>query len=182
MRRLWTAGTRKTQPYSWKVPVIEVTDLTRESHNWAHRRDAEEHTLIHVSQLNFVQRAETPWRRNTSIQQTQASPEMVNLVTMSTAWVVLKECLPTMGNSGHGRRLKDVPLESEPENVVPITDQQITQAQSKSIYSEHSHKSRSERRKEKEVWTSGQEFPVGQPSVHSRKQVQFRVTTMYNFH
>lgn len=39
-------------------------------------------------------------------------------------------------------------LESEPENVVPITDQQITEAQSKSICSEHSHKSRSERRKE----------------------------------
>lgn len=42
-----------------KGASIEVTDLTRDSHNWAHRRDAKEPTLIHVSQLNFVQRAET---------------------------------------------------------------------------------------------------------------------------
>lgn len=80
---------------------------------------------------------------------------------MSTAWVVLKECLPTMGNSGHGRRLKEVPLESEPENMVPITDQQITQAQNKSIYSEHSHKSRSERREEIE---KGMNLRTGIPS------------------
>lgn len=53
-----------------------------------------------------------------------------------------------MGNSGHSRSLKEVPLESEPGSVIPITDQQITEAQRKSMYSEHSHKSRPERGKE----------------------------------
>lgn len=83
-----------------------------------------------------------------STEQSQASPDMVKLVTVSTAWIVLKECLPTMGNSGHGRRSKELPLESEPKNVVPITDQQITEAQNKSFCSEHSHKSKLERGKE----------------------------------
>lgn len=88
---------------------------------------------------------------------------MVKLVTISTAWMALKERLLTMGNSGHGRRLKEVPLESEPENVVPITDQQITEAQSKSICSEHSHKSRSERERESEI-ARGVNLRTGIPS------------------
>lgn len=91
--------------------------------------------------------------------------------------MLLKECLPTLGNSGHCRRLR----ESEPETVVPTNDQQITDAQWKFTCSEHSHKSRPERERDSNrCELQDRKCPVGQSSVHRRKKkrVKSRVTTM----